>query len=409
MTDDVCTTEKPPNQLHRLKNYLLNNQTYSSSVRPVFDIGTATDVKVRLSLLNILSLDERAEILTMTVKLYIEWKDEYLTWDPRDFGGLTATTFPQNDVWKPDIILENSVDSYDDMGADSLNVVVKSDGSVLWKTMEVIHSTCTVNVERFPMDTQRCSLYFESWTHSADNIRLYNGSSTVQIHGYDGHPEWSISDTKAERKLIRDDVYIIFHLTFTRKCLYALLNVWLPIILLSLLCDTVFLIPADCGEKASFSITVFLSLSVFLTIVSEQLPRTSDNVSVFNVYVFVQVTLSTVITILTSIQLRIHCKYIQSEVPHCLQRLVRCCRIPRQGNCQTKMVLGDFEHRPNGETLTESEASKEDEIAADKKVDNMVTWEMVGDLMDPICFVIFLILNVGSTLILLTYLITHMG
>ena len=67
-----------------------------------------------------------------------------------------------------------------------------------------------------------------------------------------------------------------------RKARYTILNVLIPIILLSLMDLLVFWLPPESGEKVSLGITVLLSFSVFLTVVDERLPRTSDNVPILS-------------------------------------------------------------------------------------------------------------------------------
>lgn len=36
-----------------------------------------------------------------------EWKDELLTWDPNEFGGLKIMRMPCERIWLPDIVLYN--------------------------------------------------------------------------------------------------------------------------------------------------------------------------------------------------------------------------------------------------------------------------------------------------------------
>ena len=67
-----------------------------------------------------------------------------------------------------------------------------------------------------------------------------------------------------------------------RKARYTIINVLIPIILLSVMDLLVFWLPPESGEKVSLGITVLLSFSVFLTVVDEGLPRTSDNVPILS-------------------------------------------------------------------------------------------------------------------------------
>ena len=67
-----------------------------------------------------------------------------------------------------------------------------------------------------------------------------------------------------------------------RKARYTVVNVVTPITLLSVMDLLVFWLPPESGEKVSLGITVLLSFSVFLLVVDERLPRTSDTVPVLS-------------------------------------------------------------------------------------------------------------------------------
>ena len=69
-----------------------------------------------------------------------------------------------------------------------------------------------------------------------------------------------------------------FSLALKRKSQYSIINVIVPIVLLSIMDLLVFWLPPESGEKASLGITVLLSFSVFLLVVDERMPRTSDAV-----------------------------------------------------------------------------------------------------------------------------------
>ena len=55
-----------------------------------------------------------------------------------------------------------------------------------------------------------------------------------------------------------------------------MLTVLFPCILTSSVAAVSFILPPESGEKVSLSVTVLLSLAVFLLMVSEQLPASSD-------------------------------------------------------------------------------------------------------------------------------------
>ena len=94
-------------------------------------------VLVSFNLLSINELDEVRETLKTTGYLEVLWKDEFLTWTPADYGGLTYAFFPQDDVWKPDVALKNSVVEYKELGVSTLNVQVVNTGDIVWYPFQV--------------------------------------------------------------------------------------------------------------------------------------------------------------------------------------------------------------------------------------------------------------------------------
>ena len=69
-------------------------------------------------------------------------------------------------------------------------------------------------------------------------------------------------------------VFPVFQLE--RLPLFYLLNLMFPCMLISSMALLGFLLPPDSGEKVSLEITVLLSLAVFLLVVSETMPPTSE-------------------------------------------------------------------------------------------------------------------------------------
>lgn len=69
---------------------------------------------------------------------------------------------------------------------------------------------------------------------------------------------------------------VTFYVLLKRKPLFYLLNLIFPCMLISTMGVLGFLLPPDSGEKVSLEITVLLSLAVFLLVVSETMPPTSE-------------------------------------------------------------------------------------------------------------------------------------
>ena len=63
---------------------------------------------------------------------------------------------------------------------------------------------------------------------------------------------------------------------FCRRILYYILNILCPCIWLNILSLLAFCLPPDAGEKITLGITVLLSYSVFMLLVAESMPPTSE-------------------------------------------------------------------------------------------------------------------------------------
>ena len=81
--------------------------------------------------------------------------------------------------------------------------------------------------------------------------------------------------------------------SFYRRILYYILNILCPCIWLNILSLLAFCLPPDAGEKITLGITVLLSYSVFMLLVAESMPPTSEFVpligesSSFTCYAFI--------------------------------------------------------------------------------------------------------------------------
>ncbi|CAF4423226.1 unnamed protein product, partial [Adineta steineri] len=81
--------------------------------------------------------------------LVLEWHDYSLQWKPEDFGNIQTMRLPSTRVWTPDIILYNSADDNFE-GTIKTNLVVQSNGSILFVPPGIFKSICPFNIASFP-------------------------------------------------------------------------------------------------------------------------------------------------------------------------------------------------------------------------------------------------------------------
>ncbi|XP_057683232.1 cholinergic receptor, nicotinic, alpha 11 isoform X2 [Corythoichthys intestinalis] len=168
------------------------------------------------------------------------------------------------------------------------NVLVNSSGFAEYLPPGIFMSTCNVDVRWFPFDIQKCVLKFGSWTY--DGLLLDLQMNDADISGYMPNGEWDLIGVPGTRNEIFYDCCkepypdVTFNVTIRRRTLYYALNLLIPCMLLSSMTLLIFVLPADSGEKISLGITVLLSLTVFMLLVAEIMPATSDSVPLIGQY-----------------------------------------------------------------------------------------------------------------------------
>ncbi|PAV80007.1 hypothetical protein WR25_07714 isoform B [Diploscapter pachys] len=192
-------------------------------------------------------------------------------------------------------------------------------GNITWIPPAIIRSSCSIDIELFPFDTQHCSMKFGSWTYSGFFTDLLN--STVSAGTYKPNGEWELLGLTSTRSIFYYDCCpepyydVTFTISIRRRTLYYGFNFVLPSMLISALALLSFTLPADCGEKLNLCVTIFMSLCVFMLMVAEAMPQTSDSLPLIEVYfscIMFEVGASVVATVFA---LNLHHRCPESYVP----------------------------------------------------------------------------------------------
>jgi hypothetical protein len=92
------------------------------------------------------------------------WKDKRLAWIPAEYGGVDKLRIPAELVWTPDITQYFSATSRTER--DDVNVVLTSDGSLIWIPRVTYEVVCTGETEL------TCPWRIGSWTYDGENVAL---------------------------------------------------------------------------------------------------------------------------------------------------------------------------------------------------------------------------------------------
>ena len=289
-----ATANRDYNQVYTLQCGLL--RYYDTNIVPRNN-EEVTNVDITFYLMSLLRFDEKEETLITSAWLSMSWQDQFLRLNdnPR-YENVSEIFIKQKDIWKPDILLVNAVEHFKSLGSHDLVVTINDDVRVEWEPGQRFKTACSLNINMYPFDSQQCSLTFATWMHVNNIVSISSLSDEVQFDHFEENGEWDIVSTSAESEITKEDSYGVptFRVTITlhRRRMYYVLTVRQPIIVLSILNCLVYLLPPASGEKISFCLTILLAYMVYISFLSDNLPRTSKTSSYLVVYLGLMICLS---------------------------------------------------------------------------------------------------------------------
>uniref|UniRef100_A0A672N5B4 Neuronal acetylcholine receptor subunit beta-4-like n=1 Tax=Sinocyclocheilus grahami TaxID=75366 RepID=A0A672N5B4_SINGR len=286
----------------RLMNWLLGKERYNKLIRPALNRTERVTVLLQVSLAQLISVNEREQIMTTNVWLTQNWNDYRLSWDPAEYEGIDKLRIPSRHIWLPDIVLYNNADGTYEVTVFT-NAIVLFNGSIAWLPPAIYKSACKIEVKHFPFDLQNCTLKFRSWTYDHTEIDLLLKSEVASMDDFTPSGEWDILALPGRRTVSALDptyVDLTYDFIIKRKPLFYTINLIIPCVLITSLAILVFYLPSDCGEKMTLCISVLLALTVFLLLISKIVPPTSLDVPLIGKYLMFTMVLVT-FSIITSV------------------------------------------------------------------------------------------------------------
>ena len=347
-------------------------KNYNRNVRPMESKENATSVLLRYNFHSLKEFDDITGHISIAGDFVLAWMDMDLSWNCSDYSGTHLIHLRKNTIWTPTLTLNNPFYEIEQVGNGRPNelVSVRSNGSIYYNPGAVLDAVCHADVTYFPFDSQVCTFKMSAWYYELHELtfEVYNGGIVHYKMGIRSKTEnsmWDVQDIILKRRHSKVHIFV----TLTRKPLFYVYNIILPINFICLLNIFVFLLPSDSGERVGFSVTMLLSLAVFLTIVSDRLPE-SSNPSILGLILLLEFSMSGLILVFVIIGLRCYHRDTNTTVPVWIQRIIKCC-------------------------------SKRRNI---HQFDRVIDWITVSKLFDFVCFWLFIIMYVAGVL---GYVITY--
>ncbi|KAL4239886.1 hypothetical protein ACF0H5_000686 [Mactra antiquata] len=302
--------------------------------RPIAEENDTLNVYYGLTLIQILDLDERNQVLATNVWASYGWSDIYLSWDPTLFSNITKVRVPSDKIWIPDVKLYNYADIRLEEKRETL-VVVQSDGSIQWLPQAIYKSSCSVNIQYFPFDTQICKMKFGSWTYDGSKINLdllYDNIEGFDLSEYIKNNEWMIVSTNAKRNVLRyaccpgePFIDVTFEIKIRRQPAFYNYILILPCILLSSLTLVLFWLPPESPAKMQLGMNIFVAFFVLLLLLAESTPPSASSIPLIGAYYCLNMVLITLSAFLSVIVVNLYFHGAKREVPFIVKKIVIDC------------------------------------------------------------------------------------
>lgn len=361
---------------------------YDKRIRPVVHQGDTLDLDVSLQFSGINSLDDVKGVFSTSGYVILQWYDSYLTWNPDHYENITKMYLPQNDIWKPDLVLKNGLKSFREMGGSFFYLYVDHTGLVVWWPFQVFETKCHIDITYFPFDRQICNITLTIWTHTVYEVNISKSNHGLNFYEFYPNGLWAIDSTSYFVNTSSDESEVTFTFNLSRKPGFYILNLILPIFFLGNLNLVVFLIPTQSEEKVAFAITLFLSFAVFLNILDSILPENSENTSFLCLYVVIELTVSVFILIITAVQIRICHRNPSTPFSIFHRKLID---ISRRVTCYRR-----YQFPPKADDKNEIEIKSE--VTSSEETD----WTALCSAVDVLAFCAMLIIHVFVITALMT-------
>ncbi|KAJ8045155.1 Neuronal acetylcholine receptor subunit alpha-9 [Holothuria leucospilota] len=259
---------------------LLPRRNVSGSTPP-------TKLTMRLKPSALIALNENDQMIILASTTKLEWRDEYLTWDPNDHCNVTKVDIHAEDIWLPDLTLYNNVDVKFIRFPPDTTLKVHHTGMVSWYIPVITSSLCILQGHYFPFDQQVCSLTFGSWSNDVSKLEIVADTSPdAREVVFQSNKVWELTKFESSSYLKKYDCcmhefsHLVYKITFRRQPSFYVITICFPCAALSLLLLVVFWVPHEAGEKISMATDSLLALILFQQLVATLRPPSGNGLQV---------------------------------------------------------------------------------------------------------------------------------
>ncbi|XP_021371348.1 glycine receptor subunit alpha-2-like [Mizuhopecten yessoensis] len=258
---------------------------YDSRIQPNFENDSYTDVNVSLFINSVDSISEQTMDLKLNMFIQQEWIDERL-----QFYGLIDSAFLELDsklidlIWVPDLYVTNEKSaSFHDVTVPNKMLHLYENGRIVYRLRASITAACPMKLHKYPLDSQVCALYIQSFAFTRNNLRFrWRKVNPIQTNENMELPQFELREHHVSECLSfggdteGNFTCIQLQMSFNRNIGYFVIQVYIPTILIVLLSWVSFWLSIDAvPARISLGILTVLTLTNQRTNMASSVPQVS--------------------------------------------------------------------------------------------------------------------------------------
>ena len=163
---------------------------YNPHIRPNDEQTQGTAISVTMHLISINEIEELTGVMSTVVNVDVTWKDPRMTWNKTKYGDVTDILFPQELVWKPELVVTNPAKKVRKIGFEDIMIRYNNNGMAFWYTGDYIETSCDIDVTHFPFDRQVCTIEMIPWNYRQNELKMLIVQNNVHMENYTENGEW---------------------------------------------------------------------------------------------------------------------------------------------------------------------------------------------------------------------------
>ncbi|XP_048780299.1 glycine receptor subunit alpha-2-like isoform X2 [Ostrea edulis] len=257
---------------------------YDSGIPPNFESNQSTKVNVGVYVNSIDSINEQSMDFTINAFVEQEWCDPRL-----EFYGMIKDDYFELDskfmvkVWVPDLYFTNEKRaSFHDITVPNKMLHLYKNGCIKYRLRVSVTASCPMRLHKYPMDTQTCSLYIQSFAYTRKRIefrwksnRPVITSNTVEL------PQFTLVNIETNNSCDGNDdagdfTCIQVNFNLNRNIGFYMIQLYIPTIMIVLLSWLSFWLSVDAvPARISLGILTVLTMTTQKSAAISSLPRVS--------------------------------------------------------------------------------------------------------------------------------------